>query len=143
MAWPAVVVLVLTGIGWLDLLRRAGVLDFGPLVPGALPLEQLAQEDRQPLLRLLLAWLPVGALAAWVLGPPGRWRPLALAVVAFVLLVVIGAVSDAASISGPLSEHVVPQLWRAGTLVAVGLIVLGSQAVWWRRRAVMRAPSGR
>lgn len=135
--------LVLCGVGWLDLLRRAGVLGFGPRVPGALPLEQLAQEDRQPLLRLMLAWLPVGALAAWVLGPPGRRRALALAVVAFALLAAIGAVSDAASISGPLSEHVVPQLWRPGTLVAVGLIALGSQVVWWRRRAGTRAPSGR
>ena len=57
-------------------------------------------------LRLTVAWLPVGALAAWVLGPPGRWRALALAVVAFALLAGIGAASDAASISGPLSEHV-------------------------------------
>ena len=134
--------LVLTGVGWLDLLRRAGVLGFGPLVPGALPLEQLADQDRQPLLRLTVAWLPVGALAAWVLGPPGRWRALALAVVAFALLAGIGAASDAASISGPLSEHVVPQAGRPGTLVAVGLIVLGAQAVWWRRRAGMQAPSG-
>ena len=137
-------VLILAGVGWLDLLRRAGAVGVGPRVPGALPLEQLASADRQPLLRLVLAWLPVGALAALVLGPGGRAQATALALMAFVLLGVIGAVSDAASISGPLSEHLLPQLWRAGTLVAVALIVLGAQLVgWWATRAATRAPSVR
>ena len=137
------VALILTGIGWLDLLRRVGVLGVGPKVPGALPLEQLAGEDRQPLARLVLAWVPVGALAAWVLGRRSRWQPAGLAFVALALLGVIGAASDAASISGPLSEHVWPQLRRAGTLVAVALIVSGAQLVWWRTRAAARVPSAR
>ena len=121
------------GVGWLDLLRRAGVLGFGPGVPGALPLEQLADEDRQPLARLIVAWVPVGVLAAWLLGP-GR-GPVAPAAAAFVVLAAIGAVSDAASISGPLSEHLAPQLWRAGTQVAVALIMLGAGLVSWRARS--------
>jgi hypothetical protein len=135
-----VVTLILAGIGWLDLLRRAGIFGFGPRVPGALPLEQLAGEDGQPLLRLMLAWLPVGALAALVLG---RRRALALALVSAVLLGAIGAVSDAASISGPLPEHLLPQLSRAGTVVAVALIVLGARLAWWRTAAAPRAPSAR
>ncbi len=143
MAWLLVVVLILAGVGWLDLLRRAGVAGFGPRVPEALPLEQLAGEDRQPLLRLMLAWLPVGALAALVLGAGGRAQATTLALLAFALLGAIGAASDAASISGPLSEHLLPQLWRSGTLVAVALIMLGAQLVWWRTRAATRAPSAR
>jgi hypothetical protein len=42
---------VIAGVGWLYLLRDAGLLGVGPRVRDALPLQQLAGDDGQPLLR--------------------------------------------------------------------------------------------
>lgn len=146
-AWVLAIAVILAGIGWLDLLRRQGLAGVGPRVPGALPLEQLAANDAQPLLRLMAAWLPVGALSARALAAGSRLSThgqiVALVFVAALLLGFVGAVSDAATISGPLSEHVLPQLWRAGTVVAVVLIGLGAMAAAWASRAVSPVPSAR
>lgn len=138
---------IIGGVGWLDLLRRGGIFPIGPRIPGALPLEQLAANDDQPLGRMLLAWLPVGALAGRALARGGRSSPrrvaFAVAAVAAVLLAAVGAVSDAATISGPLGEHVLPQLWRPGTLVAAAIIATGAWLVRGQRRpAATQAPSG-
>jgi hypothetical protein len=59
----AVVVAVACGIGWTYVLRAAGLLAYGPEVPGAPPLQQLAGSDAQPLVRLVLSWIPAGAAA--------------------------------------------------------------------------------
>ncbi len=118
--------------GWLYLLRNAGVLDLGPDVRGALPLQQLAGDDGQPLARLLLVWLPAGALGAAALATsrlPPSGRVLAVAGIAAIVLLLAGAVSDAAAISDPVTSHLSAQLTRPGTLVAVGLIAAGAAAV--------------
>jgi hypothetical protein len=140
------VVTVFGGIGWLYLLRSVPVLAIGPQVDGALPLQQLAGDDAQPLLRVALAWVPAGAVAGAALRRLTALHELpriaALSAVALVVLVVAGAISDAAAISASVQSHVLPQLGRVGTWAAVGLIVIGAQlqARWGRDRAA--APSG-
>jgi len=134
-AWAAVVLTVVGAVGWLYLLRGIGILGLGPDVPGALPLQQLAGDDAQPLLRMLLAWIPAGVVAALALSAtslsPVR-RAFAAALVAWVLLVVSGAVSDAVAISTGVAGRLPGQLSRAGTWVAVGLMLGGALLV--RRR---------
>ena len=133
-----VVLVVAAATGWLYVARNVGLLAVGPRVAGALPLEQLARADDQPLLRLVVVWVPAGLVAAALLS---RWARLpwpavlvAIAAIAFVLLVAAGAVSDAVAISDAVGPHVSPQLTRPGTLVAVGLMLVGGlPVVFWRR----------
>lgn len=140
--------MLLAGTGWLYLLQGAGLLAVGPRVAGALPLQQLADGAAQPLARLALAWVPAGLVAGLALrAGPDRLsvgRLVALTVVCEVLLMAVGAASDAASISGALGEHLRPQLTRAGTHVAVGLILAGALLVRRRGRpGSHRAATGR
>lgn len=132
-------------VGFLYLLRDAGALGYGPDVAGALPLRQLARTDRQPLLRLAVAWLPAGVLVGVALrraGVPPAMRVGGTAAVAAVWLLPLGAVSDAVTVSGPLSTHLTPQLSRAGTWVGVTLMALGVAAVRGSRPGTPAAPSG-
>jgi hypothetical protein len=129
-------------------LRKAGVLGFGPRVSGALPLDQLAGADRQPLARLLAAWLPTGWLAGRALAAAtGLGRParaIGVGLVAFALLFVAGAISDAATISDSVGSHVSAQFGRTGTWVAAGLMLLGAWAAPPpRAAAASAAPSER
>jgi hypothetical protein len=126
------------GVGWLYLLFQAGALAAGPRFAGALPLQQLAGNDAQPLARLAVAWLPAGlgagAALAGLTGLGRAARAVVVAAIGSILLVAAGAVSDAVA----LNERVVPQLGhqlsRAGTWIAVGLLVIGSlPAGRWRR----------
>jgi hypothetical protein len=125
-----VVVAVVAGIGWLYLLRGVGVLDIGPQVRGALPLQRLAGSAAQPLGRMVLAWAPVGVVAGLALAAAGvRPRAARAAVVAIVaagLLIAAGGVSDAVTSSSALTGHFGAQLGLAGIWVAVGLMAAGS-----------------
>ena len=129
---------VVAATGWLYTLRNLEALRVGPHVSGALPLQQLARSDDQPLLRLIVVWVPAGALAAALLS---RWArmsaPAVLAsivAIAFVLLVLAGAMSDAVAISESVRGHIASQFTRAGTLVAVVLMLVGAlPVVFWRR----------
>jgi len=133
-----VALVVVAATGWLYTLRNLEVLRVGPHVSGALPLQQLARSDDQPLLRLIVVWVPAGALAAALLS---RWArmsaPAVLAsivAIAFVLLVLAGAMSDAVAISESVRGHIASQFTRAGTLVAVVLMLVGAlPVVFWRR----------
>jgi hypothetical protein len=150
-AWLTLVLAVVAGVGWLYELRTWRVLGLGPAVPGALPLQQLAGDDAQPLLRVVVAWVPAGALAGWALAGTLRARPtraLATALAGWALLILAGAVSDAAAISDPVLTHLAPQLHRPGTWVAVALLLTGAllspRAGRERRaRAARAASSGR
>lgn len=117
----------------LYLLRSVPVLAFGPGVPGALPLQQLAGNDAQPLARLALAWIPAGASAALALAMTSRASPVARAIgvgaIGWMLLVLAGAGSDAAAISASVPSHLPQQLTRAGTWVATALLVSGTLLV--------------
>ena len=128
------------------LLRAAGLLPYGPDVPGALPLQQLAGSDAQPLLRLAVAWIPAGALAGLALRGAGLGTLVDVAltaVAAAVLLMVVGAISDAATVSGAVTSHVTGQFTREGTWVAAGLMACGALLVRRRPRAPGGAPSAR
>jgi hypothetical protein len=82
-----VVLGLLTGIGWLYVLRGLGWLGAGPKVRDALPLLQLPGLDSQPLVRVLFAWVIAGALTAVPLIRVPRVRRAAVAgAVAIVLL---------------------------------------------------------
>lgn len=132
---------VVAGVGWLYLLRGVGALGIGPKIAGALPLEQLAGGAAQSLLRLVVAWVPAGVAAGLALAIGTRLSPsrraAALALLAWVLLVVTGAASDAAAISASVQSHLPAQLTRAGTWVAVALMTGG--ALLEGRRGAHRA----
>lgn len=132
------VLAVVAGIGALYLLRGAAALGLGPLVPGALPLQQLAGGAAQPLARMALAWLPAGLVAglalAWIARLGAAARTLLATLTGAALLLLGGAASDAIALSDPLGPHLVPQLSRAGTWVAVALFA-GAALVPPRRPA--------
>jgi hypothetical protein len=127
--WLIAVAALFAGAGELYLIRAAG-LGIGPKVHGALPLEQLAGQDAQPLLHLAIAWVPAGFVAGLALASLTRLgtvaRTVSLAALAAVVLLLTGALSDAIAVNDPLSPHIVPQLSRDGTWVAVTLFAAGS-----------------
>jgi hypothetical protein len=140
------VVVVAAAIGWMYLLRGAGLLPWGPAVPAALPLQQLAGSDAQPLLRVAAAWIPAGAVAALVLRRAGVGKVSRLVltgVLVTALLIVAGAVSDAAAVSGSVTSHVTGQFSREGTWAATGLMMLGALLVRAGPPAARRASSAR
>jgi hypothetical protein len=133
---------VLGATGWLYLLRDVGALDAGPYVRGALPLQQLAGGDAQPLLRVVLAWLPAGVVAGLALARLTRLglvaRAAVVALTSALLLVGAGAAEDAAAISDPVPSHLVAQLERPANWIAVALLVTGSFLAGRRRSSPRR-----
>jgi hypothetical protein len=129
-AWLVALVALVAGIGVLYLIRQEGLLSIGPRVPGALPLQQLAGGEAQPLIRMAIAWLPAGLVAglafAYLTGLGARTRAAALAGLAAIVLLLAGAAADAIAITDPLGPHLLPQLTRAGTWIAVALFACGS-----------------
>jgi hypothetical protein len=125
------------GIGWLYLLRDVGALHAGPAVPEALPLQRLAGNDAQPLARLLVAWLPTGALAGLALRAIGLERRTARAALmlpaCLILLAALGATADAVTANDPLRAHVSEQAHRPATWLAACLVAL-AVALPGRRR---------
>jgi hypothetical protein len=112
------------------LLRRAGGLVVGPGVRGALPLQQLAGGEAQPLARLVVAWLPAGGVAALALATFTRLglaaRVGAVAAGFFLTLVIAGAVSDATAVSDRFAPHLLPQLARPAIWAATALALIGA-----------------
>jgi len=140
---------VCAGMGWLYLLREAGALDVGPRLSGALPLEQLARGDDQPLLRLAVGWLPAGAAAGlavtWTTGwGPGR-RALAVGLLGAVTLLATGAVSDAIAVNETVWSKVGDQFSHEGIWIEVACLVIGSlligRASWAGSRGAAAAAS--
>jgi hypothetical protein len=125
---------VVAGVGWLYLLRDAGLLSLGPRVHDALPLQQLAGDDGQPLLRMAGAWLPTGAAAAAALARLRVGHPAAVVTATGLLMLVLtGAASDAVVSSERLLSDLLPQSTRAGVWVALVLLTVGA-ALAGRRR---------
>jgi hypothetical protein len=133
-----VVAALAAGIGWLYALRGVGALDAGPYLHDALPLQRLAGQGDQPLLRVAAAWAPAGLAAGIVLAALTRLRRAArtavVAACAVVILFAAGAVSDTVTASDPLSPHVAPQLGRAALWVAAALAAAGAAAAGRGRR---------
>jgi hypothetical protein len=143
----SVLAAVAAGIGWLYLLRHAGVLAAGPRVNEALPLQRLAGDDDQPLARVLVAWVPAALVAAAGLARFTRLRRPARALTAgagaAALLWAAGAMADAVTETEPIVRHLSPQAGRvaiwlpAALFSACALMPAGAGA----RRAARSAPS--
>jgi hypothetical protein len=133
---------VCAGMGWLYLLRGAGALDAGPRLSGALPLEQLARGDDQPLLRVALAWVPAGVAAgaalAWATGWGRLGRTVAVGVLGFVALFVTGAVSDAVAVNETVVSKLGDQFSHGGIWIEVACLVIGSLLIGRRSSAGSR-----
>ena len=137
------------GMGWLYLLRELGALDAGPRLSRALPLEQLARGDDQPLLRVAVAWLPAGAAAGlaltWALGWGPVRRGLAVGLLGAVLLFATGAASDAIAVNERVATTLGSQFSHEGIWIEVACIVIGSlligRASWAGSRDAAAAAS--
>ena len=129
-ATPVVALAVaLAGTGWLYALRHAGALGLGPTLPMALPLQRLAGGAGQPVVRLVVAWLPSGLLGGLLLVAMGFRRRIPRAAILFsltlIMLLAAGAASDAVTASEALAAHwrAQPQrlaVWLAAACVAMG-----------------------
>ena len=134
-AWLIALTALAAGIGVLYLIRSEALLAIGPRIPGALPLQQLAGGEAQPLLRLALAWVPAGLIAGlafgFLTGLGSGIRAGSLAALAGIVLLTAGAAADAIAITDPLGPHLLPQLTRVGTWIAVALFAVGSLLADW------------
>lgn len=138
---------VVAGIGWLYLIRHSGPRGSGPYVDRALPLQQLAGNDAQPLVLVVLAWAPVGLATGFAIARlcrlARRSRAILVAIVSLVVLWLAGAASDAITVNQRFSSHVWEQATRPGTWIAVGLLTLTAAAPSTRPRRRDRSGSER
>lgn len=118
------------GIGWLYALRHVGVLKAGPRLADALPLQRLAGGAAQPLLRVVVAWLPAGLVAGVGVGLVSRLRrPVrgaAVFALALAIVLAVAAASDSLTRNEPIRRHLHEQPHRAATWLAAGLMALGA-----------------
>jgi hypothetical protein len=142
--WLIVAASVFAGVGLTYALRETGAIALGPKVAGALPLQQLAGGDSQPLLRMAVAWMLAGAVAGIALTTLTRSRLVTriiwAALLAFALLLIAGAAADAIAVTDAIGPHLLPQLSRIGTWVATAFfcagVVLPTFAGWRQARDV-------
>jgi hypothetical protein len=116
-------------------------------VNGALPLQQLAGGDAQPLLRMMVAWLPAGIAVGVALAALTRLsRPARVAVTAIVsalLLLAASAVSDSIAENDAVRTHVSAAFSRQAIWLAVALLAIGVLIAprWAGARGGPAAPS--
>jgi hypothetical protein len=123
---PVIFVALLAGEGWLYALRSVGWFSSGPMVGDALPLLQLAGFDRQPLSRVVVAWLLAGIMLGIPLyRTPRRWRALFVASVALVLLFVASQASFALTRNLRFSDVLWTRLPGLGPWLEALLLVAG------------------
>ncbi len=131
---PVVLTALLAGLGWLYVLRGLGWFDSGHLVHDALPLLQLAGFDKQPLLRVVVAWLLSGLMLAvpfWRV--PRLRRVLVVTPLALALLLVASQASFALTRNLNFA-HVLwsrtPGLgpWIEGAMLVLGCAIPGALA---------------
>lgn len=125
----ALIVAVVVGTGWLYLLRHLHGLAFGPTLKGALPLQQLAGDDAQPLGRMVVAWVPTGLALGIALTAATRLPRLgrggATAVGSALLLLASSAVSDAVAENDAVRSHISTALSSGGVWLSVALLTAG------------------
>jgi hypothetical protein len=115
-AAPLVVIAgLVAGLGWLYVLRGLHWFSGGPRVSDALPLLQLAGFDRQPVLRVIVAWALAGLVVGYALrGMHPLARALLAAVLGCALLWLASEASFALARNYPFSEIVSHRAPRAG-----------------------------
>lgn len=132
LALAALLLAAPSALGLLYLLRQHGDLASGPLLRGALPLQQLAGGDAQPLLRVALAFGAAGVAGGVLLALATRARTLVLTlaatVVTFLLLLLSGAASDAVANSYRFVPQLAPQLLHGGLWAETALLAAGTIA---------------
>ncbi len=117
---------VLGGLGWIYALREQGWLGSGPSVGDALPLLQLASFDRQPLARIVAAWLLAGLITGLVLAGGRRVPRVALAGGLAVALLWLDSEASHAVARNLRFDHVIAHRWPgAGTWLGAALFTLG------------------
>jgi hypothetical protein len=123
---------LLAGTGWLYVLRGLHWLDVGPRISDALPLLQLAASDRQPVARVVVAWILAGALTGVALAEvvPHRRATLAF-VLALVVLLVAAQASYALARNLAFSSTVFSRTPGLGPVLEAGAFALGC---WLPRR---------
>lgn len=136
---PAAGAAVIAGIGWLYVLRGLGWFDIGPRVPDSLPLLQLAGFDSQPLARVIMAWVPCGALVGALMSRVRwPWRALLTLAGGLPLLLLAAQLSFVLArnlrVNDVLWSHS-PGLgpWLEGLLLVAGSLVPSILAVGWAR----------
>jgi hypothetical protein len=115
-------------------------------VSGALPLEELAKRGAQPLLRMLVAWLPAGLAAGFAVALATRLRAVLIGAAIGVLAFLILAASTIGSLSvahnETFAENVSPGLARSGLWTAVAIVVIGAILGAVAARTGLRGRSG-
>jgi hypothetical protein len=123
------------------------VVGLGPSFDGALPLQQLAGGDAEPLLRLFVAWLPAGVAAGLALDALTRFsrpaRATLAGLVGLAVLLAASAVSDSIAQNDGIREHATAAFSRQAIWLAAGLLALGALIAprWARRPDAPTAPS--
>lgn len=136
-----IVAALLAGTGWLYVLRGLGWFDFGPGVHDALPLLQLAGYDVQPLGRVIVAWLAVGAVVGIVLVHVPRARRVVLVGIAsLALLLLLSQASFALTRNVRLQSVLLSRLpgsgpWLEALLLAAGCAIAGRKSGARRERS--------
>ncbi len=126
---------VVAGFGWLDLLRDAGALGFGPRIADALPLRRLAGASDQPLARVLLAFGSVGLLAGFGLARrPRAGRFVLLLIGSLGLLALASEAAYAVAETESLGATLGKRHPGSGVLVEAALFAAAG-AIPGRRRA--------
>jgi enterochelin esterase-like enzyme/drug/metabolite transporter (DMT)-like permease len=124
----------LIAIGLLYTLRQLRWLAFGPAIPDALPLLQLAGFAGQPLARVVVAGLVAGAVLGLALTRVSRPRRLFLAaVLAPLLLLAASDASYAVARNLPLDHVLLDQApgvgpWLEGLLLAAGSVLVAERS---------------
>jgi hypothetical protein len=133
-AWLLLVlVVVIIGFGWLYLLRQLRWFGVGPAVGDSLPLLQLAAADRQPLLRVILAWALTGLLLGAGLSRASRLLRTLAGLAALLLLLVGSQAAFALTRNEPFGQVVFSRLpalgpWLEGALLTFALGVAPQRA---------------
>lgn len=133
----ALVLALIAGFGWMYALRAVGLVGFGPRVADALPLLQLAGSADQPVARVVVAWVTVGAVAGVAAARLARPARAALMLApALLLLAFASEAAFAAAHTENLSHVLTSRVPGAGVLYEALLFTVGALLL-------PRAPSGR
>jgi hypothetical protein len=146
LGWLLALLAIVGGVGWLYLIRDVHLLAVGPSVSGALPLEELAKRGAQPLLRMVVAWLPAGLAAGLAVALATRLRAVAIAgaigVLAFLVLASSTIGSLAVAHNETFGENVSAGLGRSGLWAAAAIVVIGAILGAVAARRGLRGRSG-